>query len=98
MESVVVFVTELELLSLDVDQFHFVGRTEADIRTLARINVANDRLDKGAQIARSAMMHFKHNSGVAIVFNRHSFAEIVCGGHGRKVISEKSSDSYMERP
>jgi hypothetical protein len=27
------------------------------------------------------MMHFEHNGGVAIVFNRLSFSEIVCCGH-----------------
>jgi hypothetical protein len=27
------------------------------------------------------MMHFEHNGSVAIVFNRHSFSEIVCRGH-----------------
>jgi hypothetical protein len=27
------------------------------------------------------MIHFEHNGGIAIVFDRLSFAEIVCCGH-----------------
>ena len=87
METVIVLVAELELLRDDIDQFHFVGRTEADIGAFAGVDVADDRLDERAQISRGAMMHFEDNGGVAIVFDCHSFAEIVCGGHRDESVS-----------
>ena len=73
---------------IDIDQFDFVGRAEADIGALPGVDVADDRLDEGAQIPRRAVMHFEDNGGVAIVFYCHSFSEIVCGGHeeGRELI------------
>jgi hypothetical protein len=82
MISVVVLVTELERRAIDVDQLHFIGRAETDVGALAGIDVANDGLDKRAQISRRAMMHVEDNGGVAIVFYRLSFAEIVRGCHG----------------
>ena len=77
MIAVAILVTELELFSLDIDQLDFVGGTKADVGAFAGVDVADDRLDEGAQIPRRAMMHFKNNGGVAIVFDGHSFAEIV---------------------
>ena len=89
MKSVAVFVTELEHLTVDVYQFHFVGRAKANIGALAGVDVTDDCLDKGAQISRRTVMHFEHDGGVAIVLNRHSFAEIVgCGHLERKVKGE----------
>ena len=88
MEAAVVLVTELERGPVDIDQFHLVGRTEADIGAFAGVDVTDDRLDKGAQVSRRAMMHFEDDGGVAIVFYCHSFAEIVCGGHGVELLVE----------
>ena len=72
---------------VDVDQLDFVGRTKPDVGAFPGVDVANDRLDKRAQIARRAMVHFENNGGVAIVFNCHSFAEIVCGCHEKKLVT-----------
>ena len=82
MVAVPIFVTEIELLPVDVDKLDFVGRTESDIGAFAGIDVTNNRLDKRAQISRGAMMHLQNNGGVAVVFYRLSFAEIVRGWHG----------------
>jgi hypothetical protein len=83
MIAVAIFITKLELLSLDLDEFHLVRRTKPDISAFAGVDVANDRLDERAQISRRAMMYFEHNGRVAIVFNSHSSAKIVSGSHGR---------------
>ena len=48
MISVAVFVTELELFSLDLDQLHLIRRAKANICAFTRIDVTNDRLDEGA--------------------------------------------------
>ena len=89
MIAVVIFVAEFELFSLDIDQLHFVGRAKANISAFAGVDVADDGLHEGAQISGRAMMHLEHNGGVAVVRNRHSFAEIVGCGHGRDVNSSK---------
>ena len=81
MISVAIFVTELELFSLDLDQLHLVGRTEANICALAGIDVSDDRLDECAQIAWCAMVHFQYDGRIAVVFDRHSSAKIVGGTH-----------------
>ena len=78
---------------VDVDQLDLVGRTEAHVGAFAGVDVTNDRLDKSAQISRRAMMHFEDNGGVAIVFYRHSFAEIVCCGHEIVIGRTVSADS-----
>ena len=83
MIAVAIFVTEFERLSLDLNQFHLVGGAEADIGALAGVDVANDCLDECAQIAGGAMMHLQHNGRIAVVFDCHSFAKIVCRGHGK---------------
>ena len=88
MKSALVLVTKLQGRAIDVDQFHLVGRTEAHVRAFPGVDVTNDRLDKGAQISRGAMMHIENNGGIAIVFYRHSFAEIVCCGHGYFLLGE----------
>src|SRR5205809_317080 len=72
MISVPVFVTELERFSLDLDQLHFVRRSETDISAFACVDVTNDCLDKRAQVPRRTMMHLEHNGGVAIVFDGYS--------------------------
>jgi hypothetical protein len=82
MIPVAVLVTEFELFSLDLNQLHLVGRAKANIGALAGIDVADNRLDEGAQISGRAMMDFEHNGGVAIVFYGHSSAEIVGCWHG----------------
>ena len=84
MIPVAVLVRELELFSLDVDQFDLVGGTEADIGAFAGVDVADNRLDEGAQIPRRAMMHLKHNGRIAIVFDGHSSAEIVGCRHNQR--------------
>ena len=81
MVTAAVLVTKFDLLPLDIDQLDFVGRTEAHIGALAGVDIANDGLDKSAQVSRRAMMDFEHNGSVAIVFYRLSFAEIVSSGH-----------------
>jgi hypothetical protein len=81
MEPVVVLITEVQVLSFDIDQLNLVGRTEPDVGAFAGVDVANDRLHKRTQISRRAMVHFEHDGSVAVVFNRHSFAEIVRCSH-----------------
>ena len=81
MIPVAILVTEFELFSLDLDQLHLVGRAKANIGALASIDVADNRLDEGAQISGRAMMDFEHNGGVAIVFYGHPPAKIVGCGH-----------------
>ena len=71
--------------TLDLDQLHLVGGTEPDIGAFPSVDVANDRLDERAQIARRPMMHFEHNGRVAIVFDGHSSAKIVGGRHGLRM-------------
>src|SRR5436190_1282902 len=60
MKSVTIFVTKLEILSLDLNQLHFVGGTKTDIGALAGVNITDDRLDERAQISGRAMMDFEH--------------------------------------
>src|SRR5205814_9714757 len=84
-------VAELEILSLDLNQFHFGSRAEADVGAFAGIDVADDRLDECAQISGRTVIDFEHNGRVAVVLNCHSFAKIVCRGHERKVKSLKRS-------
>jgi hypothetical protein len=83
MVTAVVLVAELDLFSIDVDHLDLVGGTKTDVGAFPGIDVTNDGLDEGAQISRGAMMHFEHNGGVAIVFDRLSFAEIVRCGHDK---------------
>src|SRR5437667_212603 len=66
--------------SIDLDGFAFFDE-ERDINGFTGVDIPNDSLNERPQISRSAMMHFEHNGSVAIVFNRHSFSEIVCRGH-----------------
>ena len=81
MISVAILVTELELFSLNLDQLDLVSGTETDIRALAGIDVSDDCLDERAQIAWCAMVHFQYDGRIAVVFDRHSSAKIVGGGH-----------------
>src|SRR5437762_2105126 len=81
MKAIVVLVAEFQGSAIDIDELHFVGGTKTHVCTFAGVDIPNDRLNERPQIARSAMMHFEHNGSVAIVFNRHSFSEIVCRGH-----------------
>jgi hypothetical protein len=74
MVPVVILVRKFELFSLDIDQLDLIGRTKADVGTFAAVNVTDDGLHECAQIPRRAMMDFKNNGGVAIVFNGHSSA------------------------
>jgi predicted aldo/keto reductase-like oxidoreductase len=82
MVSVVVLVTELDRGPVDIHQLDFVGRTETHIGALAGIDVANNCLNECPQVSRGAVIDFQNNGGVAIVFYRHSFSEIVRSGHG----------------
>src|SRR5258708_23608651 len=43
------------------------------------------------------MMHLEHNGGVAIVFDRLSFAEIVCCSHWKKGESRKRERGLYTR-
>src|SRR5437763_17113294 len=81
MVAVVVLVTELERRAIDVDQLDLVGGTEADIGALARVDVADDRMDERTQISRRAMLDIEDNGGVASGFNRPSYSEILRGRH-----------------
>jgi len=82
---------EVVLIAVRIEVLHIVllergaldrlGRAEAGLRARAGAEVSELRLNERPQISRSAMMHFEHNGSVAIVFNRHSFSEIVCRGH-----------------
>ena len=83
MVAVVVFVTKIELLSLDIDHLDFVGGTEADVGAFAGVNVTNNRLNEGAQISRRAMVDLQNNRGVAVILYRHSPAKIVSCWHNR---------------
>jgi hypothetical protein len=82
MIPVPILVRKFELFSLDIDQFNLVRGTEADVGAFASVDVPDDGLYERSQIPRSAMMDFKHNGGIAIVFDGHSSAQIVGGGHG----------------
>jgi len=81
MIAVVVPVAEFERGAIYIDKLNLVCGTETDIRAFTSIDVANDGLDEGTLISRGAMMHFQDNSSVAVVFNCHSFSEIVCRSH-----------------
>ena len=87
--SVAILITKFELFSLDLDQLHLISRTKPDISAFAGVDVADNRLDKRAQISRRSMMHFEHNGCVAIVFYGHSPAKIVGCGHVWLVKSSK---------
>src|SRR5213075_394138 len=80
--AVPILVRKFKLFSVDLDQLDFVGGTEADVRAFTRVDVTDNSLHECSQIPRRAMMDFKHNGGIAIVFDGHSSAEIVGGGHG----------------
>jgi hypothetical protein len=82
MVSVVVLVTKFDLPPLDIDELNLVGRTETHVRAFASVDVPNDGLDERAQVSGRAVMHFKDDGGISIVFYRLSFAEIVRGSHG----------------
>src|SRR2546430_17270004 len=98
MVSVVVLVTELDLPSLDINQLHFVGGSKTHVCAFAGVDIPNDRLNERPQISRSAMMHFEHNGSVAIVFNRHSFSELVCRGHlEQKLIVNREKSRIVTR-
>ena len=81
MKPIVVPVAEFQGGAIDIDELHFVGGPKTHVCAFAGLDIPNDRLNERPQISRSAMMHFEHNGSVAIVFNRHSFSEIVCRGH-----------------
>ena len=83
MIAVAILIRKFELFPLDLDQLDFVGGTKADIGAFAGVDVADDGLHERSQIPRRAMMDFKHNGGIAIVFDGHSSAQIVGGGHGK---------------
>src|SRR4051794_15035286 len=89
MEAGVVLVGELQGLTIDVDELDFIGRTKAHIRALAGVDVANDRLDKGAQVSRRAVLQLEHDRYVAVVPDCLSFSEIVRCCHGRRVVELK---------
>jgi tyrosyl-tRNA synthetase len=74
MVAVVILVREFQLFSLDIDQLDFIGGTKADVSAFAGVDVADDRLHEGPQIPRRAMMNFKDNGWIAVVFDGHSFA------------------------
>jgi hypothetical protein len=74
MVAVAILVRKLELFSLDIDQLDFVRGTKADVGAFAGVDVTDDGLHERAQIPRRAMMDFKHNGWIAIVFDGHSFA------------------------
>jgi hypothetical protein len=74
MIAVAILVRKFELFSLDIDQLDLIGGTEADVGAFAGVDVADDGLHEGSQIPRRAMMNFKHNGGIAIVFDGHSSA------------------------
>jgi hypothetical protein len=40
-------------------------------------------LDKGAQIAGSAVLDFKDDGRISVVTDGHAFAEIICESHWR---------------
>jgi hypothetical protein len=71
------------LFPIDIDQLNFVGGTKAHVGAFPSVDVTNDGLDEGAQISGRAVIYFEDNGGVAIVFYRLSFAEIVRGGHNK---------------
>ena len=79
--ALMVLVAELERTALEVDEFDFLGRTEADIARLPGLDAADDGLDKGAEVAGGAVGDFEHNIRVGVVFDGHSFAEVVGSGH-----------------
>src|SRR5439155_23788011 len=95
MIAVSVLVTELKRLSLDLNRFDLVRRAEANIGALPCVDIADDRLDECAQISRGPMVDFQHDGGIAIVFDRHSSAKIVCRGHSKKL--RVGSESYGAR-
>jgi hypothetical protein len=88
MIAVVVLITELERSAIDINQLNLVGGTETHIGAFPGIDVANNGLHEGAQVPRGAMVDFQNNGGVAIVFNRHPFPEIVCRSHFELVIGD----------
>jgi hypothetical protein len=74
MIAVAILVRKFELFSLDIDQLDFVGGTKPDVGAFACIDVADDGLYECSQIPRRAMMDFKHNGWIAIVFDGHPSA------------------------
>ena len=74
-------VAEFELLALDIDHLDFFGGSIADVGGLSRIDVADDGLHEGAQVARGAMLNFKDDGDVSVVTDGHAFTEIVCECH-----------------
>jgi hypothetical protein len=81
-----ILVAEVELFPFNIDQLDLIGGAEPHVGAFAGIDVADDSLDECAQIPRRTVMYLEHNGGVAIVFYRHSFSEIVCCGHWGGVI------------
>ena len=85
MVSAVILVAELEWPSSQLDELDFIGGTKTDIGTFPGPEIADDCLDKCTEISRRAVVHFKNDGRVAIVFYRHSSAEIICGCHAYSI-------------
>jgi hypothetical protein len=73
-EIITVFVTEIHLPRHHRDDFDLLRRAEADIRSLAGFDAAKAGLDKGAEIARSAVLRVQDNGNIAVVADSHAFA------------------------
>lgn len=73
-EIITVFVAEIHLPRHHGDDFNLFGRAEADIRSLAGFDAAKAGLDKGAEVARSAVLRVQDNGNIAVVADSHAFA------------------------
>src|SRR5581483_6907064 len=63
------------------DDLDLLRGAEADVGGFAGLDAADAGLDEGAEVAGGAMLAVEDNGDVAIVTDRHAFAEVVCSCH-----------------
>jgi hypothetical protein len=66
---------------MDFDQIDFFGGSKADIGRLSGSDISDNQLDKCPEVSRCAVRDFQNNGCVAVVFDSHPFAEVVCECH-----------------
>jgi hypothetical protein len=74
-------VTELQLLAVHINKVNLLGRGKPDVRRFAGSNVTDNALDKCAEIAGCAVLNVENDGRIAVVTDRHAFAEVVCCCH-----------------
>lgn len=81
MVTLMVAVAEFERLAVHIHHIDLLGRGEADIGGFAGSDVADDALNKSAEVSGRAVVDVENDGWVSVVADGHSFAEIIGGWH-----------------